>query len=73
MRILALEADPAQAAMIRHVAHDMVNADVTVVDSLDRALRTVLVTPDITIESVAIGTGGASDHLAIHATVRLES
>ena len=33
----------------------------------------VLVSPDITIDNVRIGTGGASDHLPIHTTLRLGS
>lgn len=62
MNLLALEADPEQAAIIRHVAHDIVQADVTVVESLDHALQTLHTeTPDVILVPALLAPSDEAD------------
>jgi len=65
MTILALEADPTQANMIRHVARDIVQADVAVVDSLDAALRVLHAeTPDVVLVPALLSPTDEADLLS---------
>jgi hypothetical protein len=65
MTVLAIEADPAQTAMIRHVACDMLQADVTVVDSLERAVRTLHAgTPEVVLVPALLSPADEADLLS---------
>jgi len=65
MTILALEADPAQTTVIRHVVRDIVQADVTVVDSIERALQTLHAeTPDVVLVPALLSPTDEADLLS---------